>query len=97
MASYGADAVRNAVDWTIADTQRRFRDEIAGWPDGTYEADVYVDSDPAGNTRHPRARRDHRSSGEQLIVDFAGSDERPEINAWSTFGNTRGYTIAQLA
>ncbi len=24
-------------------------EEIAGWPDGTYEADVYVDSDPQGN------------------------------------------------
>ena len=35
---------------------RRFSAEIAGWPDGTYEADVYVDSDPAGNTGHPRAR-----------------------------------------
>ena len=35
--------------------------------------------------------------GDKLIVDFAGSDDRPEINAWSTFGNTRGYTIAQLA
>ncbi len=36
-------------------------------------------------------------TGEKIIVDFAGSDDRPELNAWSTFGNTRGYTIAQLA
>ena len=35
--------------------------------------------------------------GDRLIVDFDGSDTRPEIKAWSTFGNTRGNTIAQLA
>jgi len=96
VAAYGADAIRGAVDRTIDDTQRRFREEITRWPDGTYEADVYVDSDPAGNTDvhvHVAITID----GEQIIVDFAGSDERPELNAWSTYGNTRGYTIAQLA
>ena len=46
---YGADTVEAAVDWTIDDAHRRFSAEIAAWPDGTYEADVYVDSDPAGN------------------------------------------------
>ena len=96
VTAYGADAIRGAVDRTIDDTQRRFRAEIAGWPDGTYEADVYVDSDPAGNTDvhvHVAITID----GEKIIVDFAGSDARPELNAWSTYGNTRGYTIAQLA
>ncbi len=96
ISTYGADAVRAAVDWTIDDTQRRFKEEIARWPDGTYEADAYVDSDPAGNTDihvHVAVTVD----GDDLIVDFAGSDDRPDINAWSTFGNTRGYTIAQLA
>ena len=96
ISTYGADTVRTAVDWTIDDTRRRFREEIAQWSDGTYEADVYVDSDPAGNTDihvHVAITVD----GDNLIVDFAGSDDRPELNAWSTFGNTRGYTIAQLA
>jgi N-methylhydantoinase B len=96
IASYGAETVRAAVDWTIDDTKRRFREEIARWPDGTYESDVYVDSDPAGNPDiHVHVAV--TVAGEKLIVDFAGSDDRPDINAWSTFGNTRGYTIAQLA
>ena len=93
---YGPAAVRGAVDRTIADTRRRFREEIARWPNGTYEADAYVDSDTAGNEDihvHVAITVD----GKDLRVDFTGSDERPEINAWSTYGNTRGYTIAQLA
>ena len=35
--------------------------------------------------------------GDHLIVDFTGSDERPNIQAWSTFGNTRGNVVSQLA
>jgi N-methylhydantoinase B len=93
---HGADTVRAAVDWTIDDARRRFSEEIARWPDGTYEADVYVDSDPAGN-RDIHVHVAVTVDGDRLIVDFAGSDERPNIQAWSTFGNTRGYTIAQLA
>jgi N-methylhydantoinase B len=96
MDAHGPDAVRAAVDWTIADAKRRFSSEIAEWPDGTYEADVYVDSDPAGN-RDIHVHVAITVEDDHLIVDFAGSDERPEIQAWSTFGNTRGYTIAQLA
>jgi N-methylhydantoinase B len=94
--TYGADTVRGAVDWTIADAKRRFSDEIATWPNGTYESDAYVDCDPAGNQDihvHVAVTVDDN----KLIVDFAGSDDRPDIQAWSTYGNTRGYTIAQLA
>jgi N-methylhydantoinase B len=93
---YGADGIRTAVEDSIADARRRFSDEIRAWPDGTYEADVWVDADTAGNTDihvHVAVTVDD----DHLIVDFAGSDDRPEIHAWSTFGNTRGYTIAQLA
>jgi N-methylhydantoinase B len=96
ISTYGTDTVRAAVDWTIDDAHRRFADEISSWPDGTYEADVYVDCDPAGNQDihvHVAVTVDD----DKLVVDFAGSDERPEIQAWSTYGNTRGYTIAQLA
>jgi N-methylhydantoinase B len=49
IAEYGSHTVDAAVNWSIGDATERFAAEIAGWPDGTYEADVYVDSDPAGN------------------------------------------------
>jgi N-methylhydantoinase B len=93
---YGADVVRWAMDWSITDARRRFSQEIAAWPDGTYVADVYFDADPAGNTDiHVHVAV--TVTGDRLIIDFAGSDTRPEIQAWSTFGNTRGNAIAQLA
>ena len=40
---HGKGAVLAAVDHNIEHATRRFRSEVASWPDGTYEADVYVD------------------------------------------------------
>ena len=40
---YGPEAVKAAVDFVIEDTRRRFTEEIAAWPDGVYESDMYVD------------------------------------------------------
>ena len=93
---YGPEIIKAAVEHTIADAHSRFSREIAGWPDGTYVADVYVDSDPQGN-EDLHVHVAVTVEGDHLIIDFDGSDERPEISGWSTFGNTRGNAIAQLA
>src|SRR5438067_1337836 len=76
--------------------RRRFREEVAAWPDGVYEADAFVDHDPLG---HPDIKIHVKITvdDEKLKIDYTGSDTRDEIQAWSTFGNTRGYTIAQIA
>lgn len=93
---YGPEMVKATVAWTIDDAHRRFSEEIARWPNGTYEADAWADSDPMGH-RDLHVHVAITVDNEKLVVDFAGSDERPEISSWSTFGNTRGYVISQLA
>jgi N-methylhydantoinase B len=93
---YGADTVELSMDFSIDYAAQRFREEIRSWPDGTYEADSFVDHDPLGNQDihlHVSVTVD----GDHLVLDFTGSDTRPEIQAWSTFGNTRGYAVAQIA
>src|SRR5262245_37386242 len=45
---FGVETVRAAVRSIIAFAKRRFREEVARWPDGVYESDVYVDHDPHG-------------------------------------------------
>ncbi len=93
---YGVAATRGAVEYSISYAARRFREEVGSWPDGEYEADAYVDHDPAGNTDiHVHCKVTVK--GECIAVDFTGSDERQELKAYSSFGNTRGYVIAQLA
>jgi N-methylhydantoinase B len=93
---HGVAAVRAAVDHTIDYAARRFRQEVAAWPDGSYESDVYVDHDPKGNKDihiHCKLTVD----GSNLTIDFTGSDTRENLQAYSTFGNTRGYVVAQIA
>jgi N-methylhydantoinase B len=88
--------VEQSVDYMIDYAARRFREEVAAWPDGEYEGDAYVDHDPLGNPDvhlHVKVTVD----GDRLHIDYTGSDDRPELQAWSTFGNTRGYTVAQIA
>jgi N-methylhydantoinase B len=96
IARYGTDVVEQSVDSMIDYAANRFREEVTLWPDGVYEADAYVDHDPLGNEDvHLHVKI--TVEGDALTVDFTGSDTRPELQAWSTYGNTRGYTIAQIA
>ena len=93
---FGTRVVEESVDHMVDYAASRFREEVSAWPDGEYEADCYVDHDPLG---HPDVHLHVKITiaGDHLTIDFTGSDTRPELQAWSTFGNTRGYTIAQIA
>ncbi len=93
---YGTKTVRAAVEYMIDYAARRFREEVSRWPDGVYESDVYVDHDPKGNPDiHIHCKV--TIQGSDLTIDFTGSDMRDNLQAYSTFGNTRGYVVAQLA
>lgn len=93
---FGTKTVRAAVEFMIEYAARRFREEVSRWPDGVYESDVYVDHDPKGNPDiHVHCKVIVR--GSDLTIDFTGSDTRDNLQAYSTFGNTRGYVVAQLA
>lgn len=94
---HGADVVKAAVNASIDLSERRFREEVAAWPDGDYEADVFVDHDPLGN-KDIRVHVTCQVRDDQLTLDFTGTDDRPELQTvWNSFGNTRGYAVAQLA
>src|SRR5215813_7500808 len=96
IARSGVDTVEQSVDFMIDYAARRFREEVAAWPDGVYEADAFVDHDPLG---HPDIKLHVKITvdGDDLKIDYTGSDTRQEIQAWSTFGNTRVYTVGQIA
>jgi N-methylhydantoinase B len=93
---WGADTIRAAINFNISETERRFRQEVAQWRDGRYEAEVWIDHDTAGH-QDVRVHVACIVEGDQLTVDMTGCDDRPElINVWNTFSNTRGYAMAQL-
>jgi N-methylhydantoinase B len=96
IGKYGAAAVEHAVGYSIDYARRRFREEVRKWRDGVYFGDAYVDNDPLGNT-DIKVHVKVTIKGDELTVDFTGSDTRQNVSANSTFGNTRGYVVAQLA
>jgi N-methylhydantoinase B len=96
IARHGVAAVRGAAQYMITYAERRFKEEVAKWRDGVYESDVYVDHDPKGN-KDIHIHCKVTVKGSNLTVDFTGSDTRENLQAYSTFGNTRGYVVAQIA
>ena len=96
VSKWGGDVVRAAINWNVRETERRFREEVSAWPDGTYESDVYIDHDTVGN-QDVHVHVACIVEGDQLTVDLTGSDDRPELTCvWNTFSNSRGYAMAQL-
>lgn len=95
IARYGVETVKASIDWLIAHSERRMREEIASWPDGSYEADAFFDHDVKGNT-DVKVHAKVTVRGNELEIDFTGSDERPWLQCWSTQCNTRSMTYSQL-
>ena len=96
VGKWGSDVVRAAINHSIDHTERRVREEVAKWPDGTYEAEVLIDHDTMG-TRDVRVQVACTIAGEQLTVDLSGTDDRPElVGVWNTFANTRSYIMTQV-
>lgn len=95
VAKYGVATVRAAVDYVVDLSERRFREEIATWPNGTYEAAALFDHDVKGNP-DVKVQCAVTVKDDSLLIDFTGSDDRGWLQAWSTRGNTRSMTMAQL-
>lgn len=96
ISRYGADTVKAAINASIDQTERRVRDEVAQWPDGTYEATVLIDHDTVG-TRDVKVHAKCIVKGDQLTVDLTGTDERPQlVGVWNTFANSRSYVMTQI-
>jgi len=97
LRKWGTDAVKAAINHSIAHTEQRFRDEVARWPDGSYESTVYIDHDTLG-TKDVKVHVTCTVKDDQLTVDLSGTDARRElVGVWNTFANSRGYIMVQLA
>ncbi|TAK98458.1 MAG: hydantoinase B/oxoprolinase family protein [Rhodospirillaceae bacterium] len=94
---WGADVIKAAINYNIDHTEKRFREEVARWPDGSYEATVLIDHDTLG-TKDVKVHVNCIVKGDQLTVDLTGCDDRPElVGVWNTFGNSRSYVMSQLS
>lgn len=94
---WGTDTVRAAINYNIDHTEKRLREEISKWQDGSYEATVLIDADTQG-TKDVKVHVTCTVDGDRLKVDLTGTDDRQElVGVWNTFANSRGYVMTQVA
>ena len=70
---YGRETVREVMASLIALTERRVRAELAAWPDGSAEAEGFLDHDGADKSQPVRVHVRITKRGERLTFDFSGS------------------------
>jgi N-methylhydantoinase B len=74
---YGADTIGEYLDELLDYTERRVRTAIEDLPDGTYEAEDYMDGD--GVVDEPiLLRLSIEVDGDEITVDFTGTAEQNE-------------------
>ena len=75
-AKYGTDTVLALWEAICEKTEQRVRAEIAGWPDGTFQAEATTDNDGVDLDRPVTVRVRVEKHGDQILFDFTGSDDQ---------------------
>jgi N-methylhydantoinase B len=81
---YGRDTVLACIDEMIGRTEKAVREEIATWPEGTYESEVFTDDDGATLGTRVGVRCELTIKDGELYFDFTESDAQVKgfINAF---------------
>lgn len=72
---FGPEVIRAARDEIFSQTEARERAEVENLPDGTYEAEGFLDNDGLDNGPIP-VRLTVKVSGDRMTVDLAGSADQ---------------------
>jgi N-methylhydantoinase B len=95
VARYGADALRAYMDGLLDYTERRVRAELAGFPEGRYAAESWMDGD--GVKDEPiRFRMTVIVEGGTLAVDLSETDSQRKSPTNATFSQTYSAIVYVL-
>lgn len=92
---YGVSVVRRSFDEILRRTEEAVREEIAKLPDGTYSYVNYID-DYGPDTPQLRVNVAVTIAGDEITVDFAGSDAAVPAGVNSYLTYTRAYVFCAL-
>ena len=95
VSKYGPEVVKAGIAASMDYAERRFVEEVRSWPDGVYTGKSVLDHD-SGGTYDITVRATVTVDGEQLTVDFEGSD--PQVPGYinSVYGNTASWAYIAL-
>jgi N-methylhydantoinase B len=87
ISKYGRETARHYFNELLDYAERMAREDIRGWPDGTYRFTDYIDNDGFSDDPLPIAVA-ITVEGDRLIVDYEGSS--PQVPA--ALNSTKSYT-----
>ncbi len=77
---HGAETLRAGMAEILDYSERRTRAALAALPDGTWTAEDVLEADYGGEPRDVRLRVEATIAGEELRLDFAGTDPQVDGN-----------------
>ncbi len=77
---HGRETVLAGMDQVLDYAERRTRASIAGFPDGTFHAEDVLEDDAHGDPRDVRIAVAVTIDGDEIVIDFAGTDPQIESN-----------------
>jgi N-methylhydantoinase B len=95
LGKYGNDAFRQCVDLLYAQSERLARAAVSEIPDGSYEAESYMDDDGVTVGRPIPIRVRITIDGDQMMVDLSGCS--PQVAGFFNSGPTAGRSAAEVA
>jgi N-methylhydantoinase B len=76
LRKYGTATLLDVFAQVHVVTEQRLRAELRSWPDGSYEAEAYVDTDGIDLDRRIRYHVRVTKTGDRIHFDFSGSDDQ---------------------
>ena len=95
LADYGPDRLMAVVSEILAATERQVRQFIAGWPDGVYKGESFVDDDGFDSKLVP-IRAEVTIAGDSMTIDLSESSPQVEGFINSAYANTRSLAHAAI-
>jgi len=91
---YGKDTVLDCIEEMLSRTERAIRAEIARVPDGTYHGESASDDDGTEHDVQIWVRCDVTVRGDEMTLDFSGSDKQRKGFVNNTLPSTYSRAIA---
>jgi len=92
---YGCDEVLAAIESIMDTSEKAARERTLSIPDGTYEAESFMDDDGVDVGKHIPIRVRVTIAGEKMTVDL--SDVSAQVRGFYNSGPTTGYGASQVA
>ncbi|MGW6459422.1 hydantoinase B/oxoprolinase family protein [Streptomyces sp. NPDC055078] len=93
---YSLDTIGESLEWIFGYSERRLREHIRGWPDGTYHSEVFIDTDNRDH-RDLRIKLSVTVADDTMTLDFTGTDPQTDGTINSVVANSIAWVSVAIS